>query len=309
MRIAIPFVLLATALGCSAFAMPAQAQRARVFVASYGSDSNPCTFGSPCRTFQAAVNAVAAGGEVTAIDSAGFEPVNINKAVTITSPAGIEAGVAAASGGAAITVAAGSSDVVSLHGLTLEGGGTGGNYGVYLTSAGKLDIVDCIIRDYAVGGIEILASNLTDISVTDSYISHNVAGVYLQSSPSSNDIMAVLDHVTLTDNGYGVQFYAQAPIETTISNSTIDYSATAGIAAGGNNAGPTVNLSNITMHDNFYGMLINSDTTMTLSHVNDYFSGGMYFNGTGINVTSDDTSHVVLAGPNAPGSLGAFAFK
>jgi hypothetical protein len=41
---------------------------ARVFVASYGNDSNPCTFLSPCKTFQQAVNVVNAGGEVTAID-------------------------------------------------------------------------------------------------------------------------------------------------------------------------------------------------------------------------------------------------
>jgi len=34
-----------------------------------------------------------AGGEVTAIDSAGFGPINITKAVTITSPDGVEAGV------------------------------------------------------------------------------------------------------------------------------------------------------------------------------------------------------------------------
>src|SRR5215472_14476239 len=41
---------------------------------SYGDDANPCTFGSPCKTFQQAVNVVAAGGEVTAI-SAGFPPI------------------------------------------------------------------------------------------------------------------------------------------------------------------------------------------------------------------------------------------
>src|SRR5215472_14990769 len=98
--------LLALALVCSISADPAQAQRARTFVASYGNDANPCTFGSPCKTFQQAVNAVAAGGEVTAIDSAGFGPINITKAITITSPNGIEAGVVP-TGVDAITVAAG----------------------------------------------------------------------------------------------------------------------------------------------------------------------------------------------------------
>ena len=69
MRIAIPLTVLATALACSLATAPANA-RARVFVASYGSDSNPCTFGSPCKTFQHAHDVVDAGGEVTAIQPA-----------------------------------------------------------------------------------------------------------------------------------------------------------------------------------------------------------------------------------------------
>src|SRR5499427_9853582 len=106
MRTAIPLTVLATALACSAASAPANA-RARVFVASYGNDSNPCTFGSPCKTFQVAISAVDAGGEVTAIDSAGFGPISINKAVTITSPAGVEAGVVASAGADAIDINAG----------------------------------------------------------------------------------------------------------------------------------------------------------------------------------------------------------
>ena len=74
MRTQLPFALLAITLACSLASPPAHA-RARVFVASYGNDSNPCTFGSPCRNFQQAVTVVDPGGEVTAIDSAGFGPV------------------------------------------------------------------------------------------------------------------------------------------------------------------------------------------------------------------------------------------
>ena len=61
MRTAIPLTVLVTGLACSLFTAPAQA-RARVFVASYGNDSNPCTFGSPCKTFQQAVNVVDPNG-------------------------------------------------------------------------------------------------------------------------------------------------------------------------------------------------------------------------------------------------------
>src|SRR5580704_14130793 len=94
---AAPLLALLTATSLAALLPTAPshaAARDRVFVASYGSDSNPCTFGSPCKTFQQAVNVVADSGEVTAIDSAGFGPLSIsNKSVTITSPAGIEAGI------------------------------------------------------------------------------------------------------------------------------------------------------------------------------------------------------------------------
>ena len=113
MRTQLPFVLIATALACSLATTPANA-RARVFVASYGNDSNPCTFGSPCKTFQHAHDVVDPGGEVTAIDSAGFGPISINKSVSITSPSGVEAGIVPVSGGDAITISAGPNDVIPI---------------------------------------------------------------------------------------------------------------------------------------------------------------------------------------------------
>jgi hypothetical protein len=91
MRTHVPFSLLATALACSAFAAPALALRARVFVASYGMDSGNCSYTAPCRTLNFAFNAVVAGGEITMIDSAGYDPLTITKAITITSPPGVEA--------------------------------------------------------------------------------------------------------------------------------------------------------------------------------------------------------------------------
>src|SRR6516165_6279313 len=139
MRTQLPFVLIATALACSLATAPAQA-RARVFVASYGNDSNPCTFGSPCKTFQQAVNVVDASGEVTAIDSAGFGPITIGKSVTITSPPGVEAGIVPTAGGDAIDITtAASTDTIVLRGLTLQGGGSG-QFGIVATT-GNTEIV------------------------------------------------------------------------------------------------------------------------------------------------------------------------
>src|SRR6516162_8229175 len=134
----LPLALIATTLSCGLFTMPAQAQRARVFVASYGNDSNPCTFGSPCKTFQQAVNVVAVGGEVTAIDSAGFGPINITQAVTITSPDGVEAGIVPNPGGNAITI--NTTGDVFLRGLTIEGNNSGVD-GINESGGGTLGIV------------------------------------------------------------------------------------------------------------------------------------------------------------------------
>src|SRR5215831_9582132 len=120
MRTAVPMTVIATALACSLYAAPAHA-RARVFVASYGNDTNPCTFGSPCKTFQQAINVVDAGGEVTAIDSAGFGPISIDsKTITITSPPGVEAGIAAPAPGAAAITINSQGETYTLSGLTLD---------------------------------------------------------------------------------------------------------------------------------------------------------------------------------------------
>src|SRR5580692_7681465 len=144
-KIASLLTLLVAVLVCLLPAAPALAQRDRVFVASYGSDSNPCTFGSPCKTFQNAVDVVAAGGEVTAIDSAGFGPLTITKAVTITSPDGVEAGIVPNPGSDAVYI--NTSGDVALRGLTIEGNDSGTD-GIGLNNAGSLAIVNCSIRHF-----------------------------------------------------------------------------------------------------------------------------------------------------------------
>lgn len=61
-----------------------QAQPARTFVSSSGSDANDCSRPSSCRNFQRGHDAVIAVGEVVALDSAGYGALTITKSVTIT---------------------------------------------------------------------------------------------------------------------------------------------------------------------------------------------------------------------------------
>ena len=105
-------------------AVSAQAQAPRTFVSAAGSDSNPCSFAAPCRHFQAAVNATSAGGEVDALDPAGYGPIIISQAVTIEGQGWSY--IAPPNNGIAITINA-ASGKVAIHGVSLNGAGITGN--------------------------------------------------------------------------------------------------------------------------------------------------------------------------------------
>ena len=223
-KIAYPLTLLSVMLACSLLTALAHA-RARVFVASYGNDANPCTFGSPCKTFQQAVNAVDAGGEVTAIDSAGFQPVVISKSVSIVGPSGIEAGVVATSG-IAIHVTAATTDTVSLRGLTLDGGGAG-SYGIQVDSVGQLEVIGCVVRNFTNTGIFIGPStNSTQtlsFVISDTLVSRNSIYGILVEGLQAQTINGTIERVRAIHNLDGIYVYGAAmsggAINVAISNS------------------------------------------------------------------------------------------
>ncbi len=102
-RNALRFLLLALAFVAGS---TANAQLFRAYVASDGSDANPCTLPSPCRLLPAALNAVASGGEIWMLDSANFNsgPVAITKSVTILAIPGAVGSVVATGGGDALLI-------------------------------------------------------------------------------------------------------------------------------------------------------------------------------------------------------------
>src|SRR5215831_14579175 len=113
--------------------VPASAQL-RTFVSGSGSDANPCSLAAPCRSFQQAHNTVAAGGEVVALDAAGYGTLTISKAVTITA-IGIEASITPnATTPNGIIVNAGAGDVVKIRGVQLFSGTASGD-GIQINTA------------------------------------------------------------------------------------------------------------------------------------------------------------------------------
>jgi len=246
---------LLSAMLVSCYSAPAYA-RARVFVASYGDDANPCTFGSPCKTFQHAVDVVDAGGEVTAIDSAGFGPIHINKSVTITSPDGVEAGIVPAAGGNAIVVNAGASDVVFLRGLTINGSGNSFN-GIVFVSGASLTITNCVVQNFVQDGIAIApASGGTNFVIRDTLLSHNLVGIeYIAPSGTAGIAKGVLDHVVATTNQSGFMIETDqggGATSVVIANSVASENSLDGILItnGTNPASLTVSIDNTTSSGN-----------------------------------------------------------
>jgi hypothetical protein len=168
-KLALPFTLLTVAV-LSLLTAPAHAQSPRTFVSAAGSDSNPCSFAAPCRHFQAAVNATSPGGEVDALDPAGYGPINITQAITIEGQGWSY--IAPPVGGSGIFIDAGTGNV-TIHGVSINGAGIAGISGIGVSLVGSLNIRDCLIRNFPSSGlgIDFSSNSAENLFVSNTVIS------------------------------------------------------------------------------------------------------------------------------------------
>ena len=210
------------------------------------------------------------GGEVTAIDSAGFGPINITKAVTITSPDGVEAGIIPTGGGDAIDINAGPNDVVVLRGLTLNGSGVGGN-GIVFNSGGSLTVTNCVVQNFENEGIQIQSGTSTTVyfAIINTLISNNrLYGIDYHAANFSK-ATGVIDHVAVAggQNGIALNGASLANGSTTdvaVSNSVVSNNRFDGIFAG-NGSVFTVSIDNATVNGNGTGIHAATPATVRLS--------------------------------------------
>jgi hypothetical protein len=132
---------------------PAQALVFRAYVASDGSDANPCTLPQPCRLLPAALTAVADGGEIWMLDSANYNTgtVVVAKSVSILAVPGAIGSMVAA-GGPAISIAATGLTVALRNVVVVPLPGAGGTNGVTVTGASSLVIEDSVFANLANAG-------------------------------------------------------------------------------------------------------------------------------------------------------------
>ena len=211
----------ALVLGGALAGSPAEGAQ-RVFVASYGNDANTatgCAFGYPCRGFTAAMTAVDPGGEVVALDAAGYGAVTITKSVTITSNPGFYAGISASTGTAVLIATA--SVNVTLRGLNING--IGAFNGVRMTNGARLSIENCVISNFSNNGVYVGTNAVLRIS--DSLIRDNYEGVWLESGPtatiSGTKLVGNSDIAVVMNGGTASTTTAAAIDDTVVSGSTI----------------------------------------------------------------------------------------
>ena len=254
-------------------AVSAQAQSPRTFVSAAGNDSNPCSFAAPCRHFQAAVNATSAGGEVDALDPAGYSPIIISRAITIEGQGWSY--IAPPVGGIGITINAVSGDVV-IHGVSLNGAGiTGSPNGIVFNSGGSLTVTDCTVQNFiGTGAYGILMQPTTgtfNFAITNTTLSHTFGILYAPGggTPNANGIIDHVIAINANTGGNGIAFNTESTtgghLVATISNS-IASNNVAGVSVLNAGSPSTISLSidNLTAGGNTEGILANGTSNVLI---------------------------------------------
>jgi hypothetical protein len=271
----------------------AGAQASRTWVSGVGDDANPCSRTAPCKTFAGAISKTAAGGEIDALDPAGYGAVTITKGITIDGGGGQVASVLV-SGTNGIVVQAGPSDVVILRNLRINGIGTGIN-GIRWLSGKALTVENCDIFGFTTNGIDIAKSDGGKAFVHNTVVQNvGQAGLSVQSSGINTSvdidnsrfdlggtfgvIAGNFSRITVTQsNASGnasAGFIASAgagTAELNITHSTSSNNVT-GVQAGGGIAAVTVRISDVTVHNNTNGLLVGANGTLK-SFGNNFNSG------------------------------------
>ena len=226
--ITLSLILLGAMLPSLLLAVPAQAQR--VFVSATGLDRNPCTFASPCHSFQHAHDVAPANGEIDVLDPAGYGSLTINKGISIQGHG--FSGISVASGGTGIMINAPATAAVHLNGLLIDGSGVGASGIVFLNGA-ALTVENSVVRDLTQFGIQFTSTVETaeTLSVSNSYFT-DIFGTGVQiRAQSSGQILGTIDRTALYGSGPRNGVFAGAGVSVSGVSGSLSVTVTDSVAA------------------------------------------------------------------------------
>jgi hypothetical protein len=192
---------------------------AHTWVSGSGSDSNACTFASPCLTFTGALAKTTAGGMITAKDAGDFGAVTITQSVTID---GANLGSITYTSGNGIYITASAN--VTVQNLTINGLGSAA--GIVVESGGIVIVDNCRIMNVSADGILFAgAGNLTvENSRIESLIGSSSAGIFIDANAAENVVVrnTVIDASSVSADIFG--FFVgpgTGPVKASLQNVTI----------------------------------------------------------------------------------------
>jgi hypothetical protein len=203
------YCLIVLALVVCLGAQNALALSVRVFVSNSGVDTSTCSRSAPCRSFAYAITQVSAGGEVVALDSAGYGPVTISQSVSIYAVPGASAAISTSGFGNGITVAAGATDSVVLKNLFVNGSGSG-TYGIDFQTGHSVRVDDSEFFKFSLGGtvginFERFGNNdVAYMTINHCVFEQNYYGVHVQEHGTTSVANVTVRNSTFNNNVDGL---------------------------------------------------------------------------------------------------------
>jgi hypothetical protein len=279
-------------------ATAANAQLFRAYLASDGSDANPCNLAQPCRLLPAALNAVADGGEIWMLDSANYNgaTVTIGKSVSILAVPGV-VGSVVATGGPAVSITAASLKVALRNLVIVPLAGGGGTDGVLMTGASTLTIEGSLIANLPHHGVAVTGNGT--LKIANSVLRNNgYFAVFV-----ANGVQAEISGSQMLVNGQGgVTAYGSTTSTTTtvsVSDSIVSGGGQAGIHAYTTNSGATTKVFVTRCTIEGVSLALDSETSgvgtavvavSSSTVVNNYF--GWYQSGAGSVIRTLGNNHI-----------------
>ncbi|MEY2502410.1 MAG: hypothetical protein QOI07_2744 [Verrucomicrobiota bacterium] len=194
------------------------AQATRTWVSGVGDDVNPCSRTAPCKTFAGAISKTAEGGEIDALDPAGYGTLTVSKAMTVDGGTGSGWASVLNSGGIAgftvnITTGTHVNDaVVILRNITIQGASQapslGGLNGINYVKAAQLFVKDCHIENQTGTGVKVNLTGTGIIYLENTDLSNVATGISMTTTAGT----AVLEasHISVQGNTNGLTLTSNA---------------------------------------------------------------------------------------------------
>lgn len=261
------------------FGDPAIGASQRTFVASNGVDAGnlTCSLANPCRSFNVAIGNTNPGGEVVILDTAGYGPMVINKAIKIIGPSGVYGGISVLGAGGpttGIVINAGDTDDITLRGLDVSGVPGAPPLpliGIDIQNAGAVHIEKSSIGNFPEDSgacIRLVTAKTMRLYVVDSFLRHCLTGIYANGNTVSASRNAVIVDNTRIERGFNAN-----PVSSSIGVSLQGFMA--------------VSLRNVTISRHTTGVKVDANlagASGALDLVDSLLTqntNGVYFSGTG----------------------------